>query len=232
MTTRDEVHELAERARTAFRITREATPELRIAWLEGIADALEQNRDELVAIADEESRLGAARLNGEVTRTTGQLRAFAAAVREGSYREATIDHADPAAVPPRPELRRMLVPIGPVAVFSASNFPFAFSVAGGDTASALAVGCPVIVKGHSAHPRLSQRTADSPSAPPTWSRRLFERRAPPTAPSPTSPAEMPAPPSWSNPPSRPSASPDRCTADGPCSTSPSRDPTRSPSTAS
>jgi NADP-dependent aldehyde dehydrogenase len=80
-------------------------------------------------------------------------------VREGSYLEATIDHADPSDVPPRPDLRRVLRPIGPVAVFAASNFPFAFSVAGGDTASALAVGCPVIVKTHPGHPRTSSLTA-------------------------------------------------------------------------
>jgi NADP-dependent aldehyde dehydrogenase len=99
------------------------------------------------------------RLTGEVARTTAQLRLFADAVLEGSYLEATIDHPDPSTIPPRPDLRRMLRPLGPVAVFGASNFPFAFSVAGGDTASALAAGCPVIVKGHPAHPRLSRRTA-------------------------------------------------------------------------
>ena len=115
---------------------------------------------ELVSIADAETRLGAARLTGEVARTTGQLRLFAAVITEGSYLEAVIDHADPSATPPRPDLRRLLKPIGPVAVFSASNFPFAFSVAGGDTASALAVGCSVIVKAHSGHLRFSQRTAE------------------------------------------------------------------------
>ena len=100
------------------------------------------------------------RLRGEVGRTTGQLRLFATVVEEGSYLELTVDDADASATPPRPELRRLLVPVGPVAVFSASNFPFAFSVAGGDTASALAAGCPVIVKAHSGHPELSRRTAE------------------------------------------------------------------------
>ncbi|MDI2023474.1 NADP-dependent fatty aldehyde dehydrogenase [Paenarthrobacter nicotinovorans] len=95
-----------------------------------------------------------------MARTSGQLRLFANVITEGSYLEAVIDHADPSATPPKPDLRRILRPIGPVAVFSASNFPFAFSVAGGDTASALAVGCPVVVKAHSGHLRLSQRTAE------------------------------------------------------------------------
>ena len=125
-----------------------------------VADALDAHVEELVAIADEESHLGVPRLTGEVARTTGQLRMFAAVVEEGSYLEAIIDHANPDATPPTPDLRRLLRPLGPVAVFSASNFPFAFSVAGGDTASALAVGCPVIGKGHSAHPKLSRRTAE------------------------------------------------------------------------
>ncbi|MDV8147122.1 aldehyde dehydrogenase (NADP(+)) [Arthrobacter sp. B10-11] len=132
----------------------------RAAWLNAVADALDANAAELVAIADGETRLGAARLTGEVARTTGQLRLFAAVIAEGSYLEAVIDHADPSATPPRPDVRRLLKPLGPVAVFSASNFPFAFSVAGGDTASALAVGCSVIVKAHSGHPGLSERTAE------------------------------------------------------------------------
>ena len=138
---------------------RASTAADRAAWLRAAADALDAHTDELVAIADEETRLGETRLRGEVGRTSGQLRLFAAVVEEGSYLELTIDDADAAATPPRPELRRLLVGVGPVAVFSASNFPFAFSVAGGDTASALAAGNPVIVKAHSGHPRLSERTA-------------------------------------------------------------------------
>jgi NADP-dependent aldehyde dehydrogenase len=139
---------------------RSATDAERAGWLTAIADRLDDAVDELVAIADEETGLGETRLRGEVARTTGQLRMFAAVVLEGSYLEATIDHAVPDATPPRPDLRRMLRPLGPVAVFAASNFPFAFSVAGGDTASALAVGCPVVVKAHPGHPRLSRRTAE------------------------------------------------------------------------
>ena len=132
----------------------------RASWLTAVADALDANAAELVAIADEETSLGETRLTGEVARTSGQLRLFAKVITEGSYLEAVIDHADPTATPPRPDLRRMLQPIGPVAVFSASNFPFAFSVAGGDTASALAVGSSVIVKAHSGHLKLSRRTAE------------------------------------------------------------------------
>lgn len=132
----------------------------RAGWLRAAADALDAATDELVPIADRETRLGEVRLRGEVGRTSGQLRLFASVVEEGSYLELTVDDADPNATPPRPELRRLLVPVGPVAVFSASNFPFAFSVAGGDTASALAAGSPVIVKVHSGHPELSRRTAE------------------------------------------------------------------------
>lgn len=159
-TTAAELDAVAAAARRAFAVTVASTAAERADWLRAAADALDAARDELVAIADEETHLGTARLNGEVARTTAQLRLFADAVLEGSYLEATIDHPDPTTTPPRPDLRRMLRPLGPVAVFGASNFPFAFSVAGGDSASALAAGCPVIVKGHSAHARLSRRTAE------------------------------------------------------------------------
>ncbi|MEV7607152.1 aldehyde dehydrogenase (NADP(+)) [Paenarthrobacter sp. NPDC089322] len=147
-------------AAAAAKVTAAASDAERAAWLTAVADALDANVTELVAIADSETNLGTVRLTGEVGRTTAQLRLFAKVITEGSYLEAVIDHADPSATPPQPDLRRILRPIGPVAVFSASNFPFAFSVAGGDTASALAVGCPVIVKAHSGHLRLSERTAE------------------------------------------------------------------------
>jgi len=147
-------------ATEAAKVTAAASDAQRAAWLNAVADALDANVTELVAIADSETSLGTVRLTGEVARTSGQLRLFANVITEGSYLEAVIDHADPSATPPKPDLRRILRPIGPVAVFSASNFPFAFSVAGGDTASALAVGCPVIVKAHSGHIRLSERTAE------------------------------------------------------------------------
>lgn len=158
-TSPEELTRLTDAAAAAAPIWRTSSADDRARWLSAIADALDANADELVAIADRETRLGAVRLRGEVGRTTGQLRLFASVVREGSYLELTVDDADAAATPPRPELRRLLVGVGPVAVFSASNFPFAFSVCGGDTASALAAGNPVIVKAHSGHPELSERTA-------------------------------------------------------------------------
>jgi NADP-dependent aldehyde dehydrogenase len=127
----------------------------RARTLEAVADALDANTAELASIADEETALGAERLTGEVARTTGQLRLFARVVRTRAYRDITLNPAQGAA----PDLRRISRPLGPVAVFAASNFPFAFSVAGGDTASALAAGCPVIVKAHEGHPRTSVRTA-------------------------------------------------------------------------
>jgi NADP-dependent aldehyde dehydrogenase len=147
-------------ARGAFESTRRSSSAERAGWLEGVADALDTAASELVEIATSETHLPTARLTAEVARTTGQLRLFAAVLRDGGYLEAIIDRARPDATPPAPDLRRMLIPIGPVAVFSASNFPFAFSAAGGDTASALAAGCPVVVKAHSGHPRLSARTAE------------------------------------------------------------------------
>lgn len=158
-TTTAELESLTAAAAAAAPAWRASSAAQRATWLRAAADALDAHIDELVAIADEETRLGETRLRGEVGRTTGQLRLFASVVEEGSYLELTIDDADPSATPPRPELRRTLTGVGPVAVFSASNFPFAFSVAGGDTASALAAGNPVIVKAHSGHPRLSERTA-------------------------------------------------------------------------
>jgi NADP-dependent aldehyde dehydrogenase len=132
----------------------------RASWLDAVADALDANAAELWPIAHEEAHLGETRLTGEIARTSGQLRLFAGAVREGSFIEAIIDHPDPSTTPPTPDLRRMLVPLGPVAVFGASNFPFAFSVLGGDTASALAAGNPVVVKAHEGHLRLSRRVSE------------------------------------------------------------------------
>jgi NADP-dependent aldehyde dehydrogenase len=160
MTTPQQLTTITATASRVAPIVAAATDEQRALWLEAVAAALDAHVVELVALADEETSLGSTRLTGEVARTTGQLRLFAAVVREGSYLDATIDHAVPASTPPSPDLRRIMRPLGPVAVFAASNFPFAFSVAGGDTASALAVGCPVIVKAHPAHPLLSRRTAE------------------------------------------------------------------------
>ena len=159
-TTAEELQTIAQQAAAAAPVWRASSAPERAGWLRAIADALDANVTELVEIADRETRLGVPRLTGEVARTTGQLRLFAGVVEEGSFREIIIDDADASAAPPRPELRRHLIGVGPVAVFSASNFPFAFSVAGGDTASALAAGNPVIVKAHSGHLELSHRTAE------------------------------------------------------------------------
>ncbi|HEX6470729.1 MAG TPA: aldehyde dehydrogenase (NADP(+)) [Streptosporangiaceae bacterium] len=133
----------------------------RAALLESVAAELEADGDHIVALADRESALGAARLTGELARTAFQFRFMAEVIRDGGYLDATIDHADPEATPPRPDLRRTRVPLGPVAVFGASNFPLAFSVPGGDTASALAAGCPVVAKAHPAHPATSRACADA-----------------------------------------------------------------------
>ncbi len=136
-------------------------PAERARLVRAAADALDAAAGELVPIAIEESSLPEGRLTGEVARSSGQLRLFADALDEGSYLEVILDSADPDAKPvPRPDLRRMLLPLGPVLVFAASNFPFAFSVPGGDTASALAAGCPVVLKAHPGHPRLSARTGE------------------------------------------------------------------------
>lgn len=128
----------------------------RSALLRELASSLEAERERLVGIANEESFLGIARLNGELDRTAFQLRVFADALDAGEPFAVIDDEAVPGAPPAgHPRLLRVNVPLGPVAMFSASNFPFAFSVLGGDTSSALAAGCPVVVKAHPAHPRLS-----------------------------------------------------------------------------
>ncbi|MBM9505646.1 aldehyde dehydrogenase (NADP(+)) [Actinacidiphila acididurans] len=134
---------------------------VRSRLLRGAAGLLERSADEVVAVADAETGLGTPRLTGELARTAYQLRAFADVVDEGAFLDVIIDHADPAATPiPRPDLRRWKVPLGVVAVYAASNFPLAFSVPGGDTASALAAGCPVVVKAHPDHPATSALVAD------------------------------------------------------------------------
>lgn len=132
---------------------------VRSAFLRSAAAGLDAAKDGLVETADAETALGPVRLTGELARTTYQLRAFADMVDEGAFLDVIIDHPDDTATPPVPDLRRYKVPLGVVAVYSASNFPFAFSVAGGDTASALAAGCPVVVKAHPDHPALSELVA-------------------------------------------------------------------------
>ncbi|GGU21477.1 aldehyde dehydrogenase (NADP(+)) [Streptomyces lavendofoliae] len=132
---------------------------VRAAFLRTAAELLDGAKDRLVAAADAETALGPARLTGELARTCFQLRAFAGIVDEGDFLGVIIDHPDDTATPPIPDLRRYKVPLGVVAVYSASNFPFAFSVPGGDTASALAAGCPVVVKAHPDHPATSELVA-------------------------------------------------------------------------
>jgi alpha-ketoglutaric semialdehyde dehydrogenase len=152
----DRALEAAESASHDYRCAPAAQ---RAAFLDRIAEEIEHLGD-LVDVAHLETALPPERLAGERARTTGQLRMFANLVREGSWVDARIDRAVPDRTPlPKPDVRRMLIPIGPVAVFGASNFPLAFSVAGGDTASALAAGCPVIVKAHPAHPATSELAA-------------------------------------------------------------------------
>ncbi|UNS96335.1 aldehyde dehydrogenase (NADP(+)) [Streptomyces tubbatahanensis] len=148
----------------AVRAARDALPSLadrsaRAAFLRTAAAHLEADGERIVATADAESALGAPRLTGELARTTGQLRAFADEVEDGDHLGVIIDHADPSRTPPQPDLRRYKLPLGVVAVYAASNFPLAFSVPGGDTASALAAGCPVVVKAHPDHPATSQLCA-------------------------------------------------------------------------
>lgn len=137
------------------------TPKARALALRAVADELDNNADRLIPVAQSESQLRPARLTGELKRTTFQLRLFADELDDGGYLDARIDRADPDwGMGPRPDIRRVKRAVGPVVVFAASNFPFAFSVAGGDTASALASGCPVVLKAHPGHPDLSEMTGD------------------------------------------------------------------------
>ncbi|MES2276380.1 MAG: aldehyde dehydrogenase (NADP(+)) [Bacteroidota bacterium] len=140
----------------AYTVYKNIGKDRKAEFLRAIASEIEALGDDLINRAAAESGLPLPRLQGERGRTTGQLRLFADLIAEGSWVEAVIDEALPERQPlPRPDIRKMLVPLGPVVVFGASNFPLAFSVAGGDTASALASGCPVIVKAHAAHPGTS-----------------------------------------------------------------------------
>ena len=155
----EELDLLIGAAAEAARVLVGSCPSDRAAWLELVATRLDAAADDLVPLAAQETHLGLDRLQGELKRTTFQLRLFAGVLRDGSFLQATIDHADSAwPMGARPDLRRMLRPLGPVAVYAASNFPFAFSVAGGDTASALAAGCPVLLKANPSHPELSAAT--------------------------------------------------------------------------
>jgi NADP-dependent aldehyde dehydrogenase len=155
-----ELEQAVTLAAEAFPVYSALPSKERAAFLRTIADGIDGVVEPLAARAHIETALPLPRLTGEVARTTGQLRLFASVLEEGSWVDARIDTALPDRKPlPRPGLRAMLRPLGPVSVFGASNFPIAFSAAGGDTASALAAGCPVVVKAHSAHPGTSELVA-------------------------------------------------------------------------
>lgn len=157
--TPDDVAEACALAEASSELFAGLSPETRANFLEDVGEAILAIGDALIETAMAESGLPRARLEGERMRTVNQLRMFAAELRRGEWLDVTIDPAMPDRAPPRSGLRRMNWPVGPVAVFGASNFPLAFSVAGGDTASALAAGCPVVVKGHPAHPGTGELVA-------------------------------------------------------------------------
>lgn len=158
--TEEEIVAVTTKAAAAFKVYNQKTAEEKAVFLDAIADEITACGDELVNRAVLESGLPVARLTGERGRTTSQLKMFAKLLRDGSWVDARIDTAIPKRMPlPKPDLRSMLVPLGPVMVFGASNFPFAYSAAGGDTASALAAGCPVIVKAHPLHPGTDEMVA-------------------------------------------------------------------------
>lgn len=159
--SQDEVERCLTAAATAAAVWGQWSPRRRADALSAVADSLDAEGASLIAEAMRETGLAEGRLTGELKRTTVQLRMFADVLRDGSYLRVVLDRQDTDFVlGPRPDLRRGLMPIGPVLVYAASNFPFAFSVAGGDTASALAAGCPVVLKAHPGHPNTSRKTAD------------------------------------------------------------------------
>ena len=163
-TSDTEVDRLCDAAARAFRIWSERTATDRATVLDLVADRLDDESELLISTADSETALGVPRLTTELKRTTNQLRLFADVLREGSYVDAMLDSPNMDIIPPRPDLRRVLRPLGVIAVYSASNFPFALSTVGSDTASALAAGCAVVVKAHSAHPNTSRETGRIVSA--------------------------------------------------------------------
>lgn len=157
----EELEALLSAATTATADWGQRSPRDRADALSAVADALDAEGRDLITEAMRETGLTEGRLTGELKRTTVQLRMFAEQVREGAYLRLELDRQDPDFVlGARPDLRRWLIPLGPVLVYAASNFPFAFSVAGGDTASALAAGCPVLLKAHPGHPETSRKTAE------------------------------------------------------------------------
>jgi alpha-ketoglutaric semialdehyde dehydrogenase len=159
--TTEEINEAMQQAWKAFHVYRKCSLKQRAGFLRAIAKEIEHLGDELLKIAGQETNLPEARLRGERARTMFQLTSYADACEKGDWLEARIDTAIPDKAPPKPDIRKMLVPLGPVVVFGAANFPFAYSTAGGDTATALAAGCPVIVKAHPAHAQTSELVASA-----------------------------------------------------------------------
>ncbi|HTH32020.1 MAG TPA: aldehyde dehydrogenase (NADP(+)) [Lacibacter sp.] len=156
-----EIDTCMQDAWSAFHVYRKKSLKERAALMRAIAKELESCGDHLIEVAMRETNLPEARLRGERGRTIFQLNSYADACERGDWLEARIDTAIPDKAPPKPDIRKMLVPLGPVVVYGASNFPFAYSTAGGDTACALAAGCPVIVKAHPAHEHTSEIVADA-----------------------------------------------------------------------
>jgi len=160
--TPEEVDAAAQAAEAAFAEYNAMAPQRRAQFLDAIADQLDALDDTFVATVCRETALPAGRIQGERARTSNQMRLFATVLRRGDYLGARIDRAQPQRQPmPRPDLRQYRTGVGPVAVFGASNFPLAFSTAGGDTAAALAAGCPVVVKAHSGHMATAERVAEA-----------------------------------------------------------------------
>lgn len=160
-TTAAEINTIMQNAWKAFAIYKKCSLVQRAGFMKAIAEELELAGDHLVQVAMKETNLPAARLINERARTIFQLTSYADACVKGDWLDARIDTAIPDRKPPRPDIRKFMVPLGPVVVFGASNFPFAYSTAGGDTACALAAGCPVVVKAHPAHAETSQLVADA-----------------------------------------------------------------------
>jgi len=162
-TTAEEINVLLEESWKAFQVYRKLSLKQRAEFMRTIAIEMEALGDGLLRITGEETQLPEARLRNERTRTIFQLNSYAAACERGEWLEARIDTAVPDRNPPRPDMRKMLVPLGPVVVFGAANFPYAYSTAGGDTACAFAAGCPVIVKAHPGHAGTSEMVAGAVS---------------------------------------------------------------------
>ncbi len=159
--TAEEINEVMERSWAAFEAYRAFSLRQRAGFMRAIAEALGSAGTALVNTAMKETYLPEARLKNELTRTMFQLNSYADACEQGNWLDTRIDTAIADRNPPKPDLRKMLVPLGPVVVFGASNFPFAYSTAGGDTACALAAGCPVVVKAHPAHAQTSEMVAEA-----------------------------------------------------------------------